>query len=219
MNSFDWFIIIVYGCVMIGLSIWIGRRQTSNEDYFVGGRNLPWWAVGLSTMATQTSAISFISIPAFVALKPGGGLTWLQYELAVPLAMIMVIVFLIPFFRKLKLISVYGYLENRFNPSVRNLVSMIFLISRGLGTGVGFNLILWLGFPNVYWMWWNAFGFLVTAAVSLTASPFLKSIIKKDINPYVLRGTRFFKEERGWLPVYAMLILYFLLLLAVLMML
>ncbi len=57
MNGFDWLIIIVYGCGMIGLSIWIGRSQASHEDYFVGGRNLPWWAVGLSTMATQTSAM------------------------------------------------------------------------------------------------------------------------------------------------------------------
>jgi SSS family solute:Na+ symporter len=137
MSGFDWLVIIVYMCGMIGLSIWIGRSQSSQEDYFVGGRNLPWWAVGLSTMATQTSAISFISIPAFVALKSGGGLTWLQYELAVPLAMILVMAFLIPFFRRLKLVSVYGYLERRFNPSVRYLVSLIFLISRGLGTGIG----------------------------------------------------------------------------------
>ena len=137
MNSLDWFIIIVYLCAMIGLSIYLGRSQSNEEDYFVGGRKLSWWAVGISTMATQTSAISFISIPAFVALKEGGGLTWLQYELAVPLAIIMVMVFLIPFFRKLKLVSVYEYLEWRFNSSVRYLVSGIFLVSRGLGTGVG----------------------------------------------------------------------------------
>ena len=69
----------------------------------MGGRSLPWWAIGISTMATQTSVVSFMSIPAFVALKEGGGLTWLQYELAVPLAMIAVMVLLIPFFRKLEL--------------------------------------------------------------------------------------------------------------------
>ncbi|MFC1880043.1 sodium/solute symporter [Thermodesulfobacteriota bacterium] len=137
MNSLDWFIIVVYLCAMIGLSIYLGRGQSNEEDYFVGGRKLSWWAVGLSTMATQTSAISFISIPAFVALKEGGGLTWLQYELAVPLAIILVMAFLIPFFRKLKLVSVYEYLEWRFGPSVRYLVSGVFLVSRGLATGVG----------------------------------------------------------------------------------
>ena len=137
MTNVDWIIIGIYLIGLVGMSIYLGRGQKSQDDYYVGNRNIPWWAVGISTMATQTSAISFISIPAFVALKPGGGLTWLQYELAVPLAMILVMVFLIPFFRKLNLVSVYEYLELRFGPSVRNLVSGVFLISRGLATGVG----------------------------------------------------------------------------------
>ncbi|MBL0715683.1 MAG: sodium/solute symporter, partial [Desulfosarcina sp.] len=133
----DWLVITGYIIAMIGLSVYLGRRQTDQEDYFVGGRNLPWWAVGISTMATQTSAISFISIPAFVALKPGGGLTWLQYELAVPLSMIAVMVLLIPFFRRLKLVSIYAYLEMRYGRPVRTTVCLVFLISRGLMTGVG----------------------------------------------------------------------------------
>ncbi len=137
MSVVDWLVIVVYVTAMIGLSVYLGRRQSDEEDYFIGGRNLSWWAVGLSTMATQTSAISFISIPAFVALKAGGGLSWLQYELAVPLAMIAVMVLLIPFFRRLKLVSIYAYLEMRYGPSVRTTVGMVFLVSRGLMTGVG----------------------------------------------------------------------------------
>lgn len=137
MTSFDWTVVTLYAAGMIGLSVFLGRGQTSQEDYYVGGRRMPWWAIGLSTMATQTSAISFISIPAFVALKPDGGLTWLQYELAVPLAMIGVAMLLLPFFRQLGLISVYEYLEHRFGPSVRYLLSAVFLVSRALGTGVG----------------------------------------------------------------------------------
>lgn len=152
MNYIDWGIIIIYLIGLVAMSVYLGRGQSSQDDYYVGSRNIPWWAVGISTMATQTSAISFISIPAFVALKDGGGLTWLQYELAVPLAMILVMVFLIPFFRKLNLISVYEYLELRFGPSVRNLVSAVFLISRGLATGVmlyasGIVLSVALGLP------------------------------------------------------------------------
>lgn len=133
----DYIIISVYFIGMILLSIFVGRGQKSKEDYYVGGRKLPWWAVGISTMATQTSAISFISIPAFVAIKQNGGLTWLQYELGVPIAMIIVITLFIPYFRKLKLISIYEYLELRFNPQVRLLVSSVFLVSRGFATGVG----------------------------------------------------------------------------------
>lgn len=137
MNWLDWSIIIGYMLGLILLSIYLGKDQQNQEDYYVGGRNLPWWAVGLSTMATQLSAISFISIPAFVALKPGGGLSWLQYELAVPLSMVFIMIFFIPFFRKLKLISIYEYLEGRFNPAARVFLSAVFLISRGLGTGIG----------------------------------------------------------------------------------
>ncbi len=137
MNPLDWTVLAAYMAGMILLSVYLGRGQSSQEDYYVGGRDLPWWAVGISTMATQTSAISFISLPAFVAMREGGGLTWLQYELAVPLAMIFIMIFLIPFFRKLELISVYEYLELRFGPGTRSLLAAVFLISRGLGTGVG----------------------------------------------------------------------------------
>ncbi len=136
MNLFDWAIICMYLGGMILLSVYLGRGQREQADYYVGGRNIPWWATGISTMATQTSAISFISIPAFVALREGGGLTWLQYELAVPLSIIFVMVFLIPFFRRLKLISVYEYLEQRFGPGTRGLLAGVFLVSRGLASGV-----------------------------------------------------------------------------------
>ena len=140
MTILDWAIIALYMLGMIALSVYLRRGQTDQEDYYVGGRNLPWWAVGISTMATQTSAISFVSIPAFVALRAGGGLTWLQYELALPLAIIFTVVFLLPFFRKLELVSVYGYLERRFGLSARQVVSGVFLLSRGLGSGVGVYL-------------------------------------------------------------------------------
>lgn len=137
MNSLDWTIIVVYLGSMIGLSSYLGRGQQDDADYYLGGRDLPWWAVGLSTMATQTSAISFISIPAFVALKQGGGFAWLQYELALPLAILFTMLVLLPFFRRLELVTVYEYLERRFGPEARLLISGLFLASRGLGTGVG----------------------------------------------------------------------------------
>jgi Na+/proline symporter len=136
MSALDWTIIAVYLAAMIGLAVYLGRSQTNEEDYYVGGRNLPWWAVGVSTMATQAGLISFVSIPAFVALAEGGGFSWLQYELALPLAMIAVMVVLIPFFRKLELVSVYEYLEARFNTSVRLTISAIFLLARGGATGI-----------------------------------------------------------------------------------
>jgi len=113
------------------------KGQQDQTDYYVGGRKMRWWAVGISTAATQTSAIGFISVPAFVAMKQGGGMKLLQGEFILPIAMIFIMVFLIPFFRKLELISVYEYLEKRFNPSVKYLISGVFLVSRGLATAVG----------------------------------------------------------------------------------
>lgn len=122
---------------MIALSVYLGRGQDDEEDYYVGGRKLPWWAVGISVVATQSSAISFVSIPAFVGLREGGGLTWLQYELAVPLAMIVVIAVLVPYFRGLELVSVFEFIDRRFGRGTSKLLSVIFLLSRGFGTGVG----------------------------------------------------------------------------------
>ncbi|MBW2525863.1 MAG: sodium:proline symporter, partial [Deltaproteobacteria bacterium] len=137
MELLDWSVLAFYIAAMVGMSVYLSRGQESTDDYYVGGRNLPWWAVGVSTMATQTSANSFIGIPAYVALKEGGGLTWMQYELAVPLAMVFVMIFLIPLFRSLRLISVYEYLEMRFDRTTRLVMSAVFLISRGLATGIG----------------------------------------------------------------------------------
>ena len=72
MATIDWIVLGTYIAAMIVMSVYLGRGQESADDYYVGGRNLPWWAVGISTMATQTSANSFIGIPAYVALKEGG---------------------------------------------------------------------------------------------------------------------------------------------------
>jgi len=136
MQALDWFIIGGYFISLMLFGYFVGRKNHDQYGYYVADRKLSWWAVGISTMATQSSAISFISIPAFVAVKEGGGLTWLQYELALPLAMIATSIFLIPHFRELKLVSVYEYLQKRYGASVRNTVAIIFLFSRALGTGI-----------------------------------------------------------------------------------
>ena len=102
---------------------------------------MPWWAIGVSTMATQLGAISFISAPAFVALKPGGGLKWIGFEFAVPIAMVFIMIFLIPVIHRSRVVSLYAYLERRFDVSTRLIVSTIFQISRALATGVGIYAI------------------------------------------------------------------------------
>jgi len=136
MSLLDWAIILGYSSGLIFLGWWLGLRQRSAEDYYLAGRKLPWLPIGFSTMATQLGAISFISAPAFVALRPGGGMIWLGYELAVPLAMILLMAVFFPVFRSLRTISVYEFLERRFDVRTRVVMSLIFQVSRGMATGV-----------------------------------------------------------------------------------
>lgn len=137
MAAADWLVLAVYLVGMILLSVWLARGQRDDADYYVGGRRLPWWAVGISIVATQSSAISFVSIPAFVALRPGGGLAWLQYELAVPLAMLFLLVFLVPRLRARSLVSVFEFLAQRFGAPTGRMLALVFMLSRGLATGIG----------------------------------------------------------------------------------
>jgi len=109
------------------------RRQI---DYYLAGRNLPWLTVGISTLATQIGAVSFVSVPAFVALKPAGGLVWLSYEFAVPLVMAFHMVTLVPVLHQSGAVSIYGFLEKRYDGTTSALVSFLFQLGRGLATGV-----------------------------------------------------------------------------------
>lgn len=130
---------------MIGLSIYLSRGQSNKEDYYLGGNKNGAISVAISTMATQCSTTSILGAPAFVAFSIGGGLIWLQYELAVPLAMIFLMVFLLPLYRKLNIISVYAYLEKRFDKQTRLALSLIFQVARAVSTGVtvyGISLVL-----------------------------------------------------------------------------
>ena len=136
MGLLDWIVITLYIGGLIFLGWFLGLKQKTSEDYYLAGRKLPWFPIGFSTMATQLGAVSFISAPAFVALRPNGGLIWLGYELGLPLAMALLMFLFFPVFHSLKIISVYEYLERRYDVRVRVLMSLIFQISRGLATGV-----------------------------------------------------------------------------------
>jgi len=136
MSALDWIIVVLYFIGLILLSSYLGKGQTSTEDYYLGSRKMSWWSLSISTMATQLGIISFISAPAFIALKPEGGLVWLGYEFGVPLAMIFIMIFILPVLHQAKVISIYDYLERRFDLGTRALVSLMFQIGRSLATGV-----------------------------------------------------------------------------------
>ena len=135
MNGLDIFIVVAYSIAMLSLGFFF-KEQKNKKDYFLGGRSFGWFAMGLSTMASQLSAISFISAAAFVGLKLNGGMKWLTFEFAVPLAMIFLIVVLIPPLYKSGVVSIYEFLEKRFGVSTRILISGVFQFSRAFSTGI-----------------------------------------------------------------------------------
>ena len=144
-TNVDWIVIIIYLFSLIILSAYISREQKSKEDYFIAKRTLGPFKLSISVIATQCSTNSIIGAPAFIAFASGGGLVWLQYELAIPIAMIFIMIFIFPIFYKLRLISVYEYLESRFDKKTRLLLSSLFQFIRVFATAVtvySFSIII-----------------------------------------------------------------------------
>lgn len=135
MNILDIIIIVLYVGVFLFIGNYFKDSKTGNE-YFLGDKSFGWFPLSISTAATQLSAISFISAPAFVGLKENGGMKWLTFEFAVPLAMLFLMIFLVPPLFKMGIVSVYEYLERRYSVSTRILLSLVFQISRAFATSV-----------------------------------------------------------------------------------
>ncbi|MCW8109392.1 sodium/solute symporter [Alteromonas ponticola] len=135
MSTLDYIIIGSYltGLLLLGFVL---RHQRNRQDYFLAGRDLAWPALTLSVMATQLSAVSFISAPAFVGLREGGGLLWLSYELALPVAVALMLWKLMPTLHRIGVVSVYDFLEQRFSRFTRLLISAVFQLSRSFATAI-----------------------------------------------------------------------------------
>src|ERR1700754_1548064 len=114
--------IVMYGAIKT-------RRSKSMQDYLKGDGTLKWWQIGISVMATQASAITFISTPG-QAFEDGMG--FIQFYFGLPIAMVILIMVMIPIYHKLNITTAYEYLENRFDVRVRQLTSFLFLIQRSL---------------------------------------------------------------------------------------
>jgi solute:Na+ symporter, SSS family len=162
MHLLDWLVVAAY-LVWI---VWDGIRRSSKTDevegYFLANRSLPWWAVGLSVMATQLSAITLVGT---TGQGYADGMRFIQFYFGLPLAMIILSVTLVPFFYRARVYTAYEYLERRFDVKTRTLASILFLCSRGLSCGVivaapavilsiilGWNLtltILAIGLPTI----------------------------------------------------------------------
>ena len=133
MHPFDWIVIGGYLVWVVYDGLKRSRDTDAVEGYFLAGRSLPWWAVGLSVMATQMSAITLVGT---TGQGYTDGLRLVQMYFGLPLAMIILSVTLVPFLYRARVFTAYEYLERRFDRKTRALTSLIFLVSRGLAVGV-----------------------------------------------------------------------------------
>jgi len=132
MRSLDWAIVAAYLIYVVWDGIRMTKHTGTKEGYFLADRGLPWWAVGLSVMATQLSAITLVGT---TGQAYSDGMRFIQFYYGLPLAMIILCVTVVPFFHRANVFTAYEYLERRFDVRVRTLTSFFFLISRGLGVG------------------------------------------------------------------------------------
>jgi solute:Na+ symporter, SSS family len=162
MSWIDWVIVVGYLVWVIWGGLRLSRRSREIEGYFLANRSLPWWAVGLSVMATQLSAITMVST---TGQGYADGMRFVQFYFGLPIAMIILSVTLVPFFWRAKVYTAYEYLESRFDAKTRTLTAFLFLVARGLSTAVviaapavilsvvlGWNLaltVLAIGIPTV----------------------------------------------------------------------
>ena len=134
MQQLDWIILAVTLLFIVTYGVWKTRESAKNvQDYILGNNETPWWTVGLSVMATQASAITFLSTPG-QAYHDGMG--FVQFYFGLPIAMVVICVTFIPIYYRLKVFTAYEYLEQRFDVKTRSLAAILFLVQRGLGTGL-----------------------------------------------------------------------------------
>jgi SSS family solute:Na+ symporter len=133
MQQIDWIVLSVTLLFIVVYGVWKTKGSKNVEDYILANNETPWWTVGLSVMATQASAITFLSTPG-QAYHDGMG--FVQFYFGLPIAMVVICYTFIPIYHKLKVFTAYEYLEQRFDLKTRSLAAILFLIQRGLGTGM-----------------------------------------------------------------------------------
>ena len=133
METLDWIIMLGTLLSIVAYGVWYTRKVDNVQSYLLGDRDLPWWTIGLSVMATQASAITFLSTPGQAYED---GMRFAQFYFGLPVAMVILCVFFLPIYYRLKVYTAYEYLEGRFDLRTRTLTAVLFLIQRGLAAGL-----------------------------------------------------------------------------------
>src|SRR5277367_2315242 len=135
LSGADWAVILLYLGGIIVLGIWFGKDQRNTRDYFLGSRDIPWWGIGLSIVAAETSALTIIGVPA-MAYGKGGDLAFIQLILGYVIARIILAIVMVPHYFKGEIYSPYQLFSNAFGPSTRQLSGGLFLLSETIAAGV-----------------------------------------------------------------------------------
>ena len=133
LHAIDWIILSVTLLFIVGYGTYVTRKNANVQDYIKGGSDSKWWTIGLSVMATQASAITFLSTPG-QAFHSGMG--FVQFYFGLPIAMVIICLVFVPIYHKLKVYTAYEFLEGRFDLKTRSLAAILFLIQRGLAAGI-----------------------------------------------------------------------------------
>jgi len=133
MSSLDWIILSITLITIIGYGLYKSQTSKNLDGYFLNNRSMPWYLVLLSIMGTQASAITFLSAPGQAFTD---GMRFVQYYFGLPIAIVVLCITFVPLFHKQKVFTAYEFLEKRFDTRVRTFTSFLFLLSRGLATGI-----------------------------------------------------------------------------------
>ena len=133
LSTIDWIVMLctLFGIVSYG--VFKTRSVNNAKSFLLGDKDLKWWTIGLSIMATQASAITFLSTPGKAFQD---GMDFAQFYFGMPIAMVIICVFFLPIYYKLNVYTAYEYLESRFDLKTRMFTAVLFLISRGLAAGI-----------------------------------------------------------------------------------
>ncbi len=198
----DWGVLLVYCLMVLAIGIWASKGQASNRDFFLGGRNLSWWVVGFSIVATETSALTFIGVPAmaFGALSigqngefvvNGGNMTFLNLIIGYVIGRVLIAIYIVPMYFKGDVYTPFQLLNRAFGPRARYVAATLSIIGMALGAGVRVvvpaipvTIILQIWFEH--WSIWMSVLLIMVVSLAYTSVGGIKAVVWTDMVQYFI---------------------------------
>ncbi|MCA9199613.1 MAG: sodium:solute symporter [Planctomycetales bacterium] len=186
----DFAVLIAYLAAVVAFGLWVGQGAKNLSDYLLGGRNLPWWAILGSIVATETSTVTFLSVPG-IAYAEGGNLGFLQLALGYTIGRFIIVFVLLPLYFQGKIFSAYEILQTRFGQTTRKTASLLFLVTRNLGDGLRLYLTALVLREVIGLPLWLCIVVIGIATIIYTCIGGMKSVVWNDcvqFAAYILGG-------------------------------